>query len=146
MAARRTDDLFPLMRLQDEVTDLFGNMVEDVLASRGYGATYPGVNVWEDGDNAFVEAELPGMSMDDIEVDVMGNEVTIKGERKIPDPPQNGVYRRRERPQGAFSRMLTLPWEIDAEHVEAKLHDGVLTVRLPKSESAKPRKIKVQAA
>jgi HSP20 family protein len=115
------------------------------LSARSYGAAYPAANVWEDGDNAYVEAELPGMSMDSIEVDVIGNEVTIRGERKIEEPP-NGTYRRRERPAGCFSRTTTLPWEIDAEHVEAKLHDGVLTIRLPKSPAAKPRKIKVQAA
>jgi HSP20 family protein len=133
------------MRLQDDMNEMLGSAVEDALAARGYGAAYPGVNVWEDGDSAHIEAELPGMSMDDIEVDVIGNEVTIRGERKIEDP-QNGTYRRRERPAGCFARTITLPWEIDADRVEAKLHDGVLTVHLPKSPAAKPRKIKVQAA
>ena len=146
MAARRTSDLFPLMRLQDDIGDVFGSLVEDAISARGYGASYPGVNVWEDGDAAFIEAELPGMSMQDVEVDVIADEVTIRGERKIEDPPPNGVYRRRERPQGCFSRTIGLPWEVDAEHVEARLQDGVLTVRLPKSPAAKPRKIPVQAA
>ena len=141
--ARISNLLSPLMRLQDD--DLFSSSVEDALSARGYGAAYPAVNVWEDGDNAYVEAELPGMSMDGIEVNVIGNEVTIRGERTI-EEPQNGTYRRRERPAGCFSRTITLPWEIDAEHVEANLHDGVLTVRLPKSPAAKPRKIKVQPA
>jgi HSP20 family protein len=127
-----------------DLGDVFGSVFGDALSARTYGAAYPGVNVWEDGDNAYVEAELPGMTMNDIEVTVMGDQVTIKGERKI-TYPDDGVVRRRERPQGAFSRMLTLPWEIDPEHVEAKLHDGILTIRLPKSESAKPRKITVQA-
>jgi HSP20 family protein len=146
MANRRTNDLFPLMRMQDDASDVFGNLVDDMLGTRGFAATYPGVNLWEDGDAAYVEAELPGVTMNDIEVDVMGDQVTLRGQRKIPDPLQGGTYRRRERPQGDFSRTLDLPWEINPDQVEAKLYDGILTVRLPKSESAKPRKIPVQAS
>jgi HSP20 family protein len=145
MASRFTNDLSPLARLQDEIGDVFGNMFEDALGSRGYAATYPGLNIWEDGDTAYVEAELPGMTLNDVEVTVTGNQLTLKGERKIADP-DGGTLRRRERSQGAFARTLTLPWEVDTEHVEATLHDGVLTIKLPKSESAKPRKVKVQAA
>jgi HSP20 family protein len=143
--ARRIDAFAPLGRTQDDMTDVFGNALEDLLAARAFGAAFPGVNVWEDGDNAFVEAELPGVTMDDLEVDVMGNQVVIKGERNIPDEP-GGVYRRRERPQGRFSRRLTMPWDIDADKVEATLQLGVLTTKLPKSEAAKPRKVPVKAA
>jgi HSP20 family protein len=145
MAGRITNDLLPLSRLQPEMNNLFTDMVENALGTRAYAAAYPGVNLWEDGDTAYVEAELPGMTMNDMEVAVMGNQVTIKGGREIAEPDA-GSFRRRERPQGAFARMLSLPWEIDAEHVEATLHDGVLTIRLPKSGSSKPRKIQVQAA
>lgn len=145
MAGRITNDLLPLSRLQSQIGNVFTDLFENALGTRTYAATYPGVNIWEDGDTAYIEAELPAMTMNDVEVSVMGNQVTIKGERKIADP-QGGTFRRRERPQGAFSRMLSLPWEIDAEHVEATLHDGVLTIKLPKSESSKPRKIQVQAA
>ena len=102
MASRITNDLLPLSRLQSEIGDVFGHLFEDALATRGYAATYPGVNVWEDGDTAYVEAELPGMTLNDIEVTVMGNQVTIKGERKTTDP-DGGTLRRRERPQGAFA-------------------------------------------
>src|ERR1700730_18468424 len=99
------------MSRMSNLSDVFGSMFEDALSARTFGAAYPGVNVWEDGDNVYVEAELPGMTMNDIEATVMGDQVTIKGERKI-NYPQEGCVRRRERPQGAFSRMLTLPWEI----------------------------------
>ena len=145
MAGRITNDLLPLSRLQSQIGNVFTDLFETALGTRTYAATYPGVNIWEDGDTAYIEAELPAMTMNDVEVSVMGNQVTIKGERKIADP-EGGTFRRRERPQGAFSRMLSLPWEIDAEHVEATLHDGILTINLPKSESSKPRKIQVQAA
>jgi len=145
MLARMMNQFTPLMRLQDEMNRLFENFFEDAPALRGYAAGYPGVNLWEDGDAAYVEAELPGLSMEDIEVTVTGNEVTLSGERKIADW-KDASYHRRERASGRFSRVLTLPWEIDADKVEAKLHDGVLTIKLPKCESCKPKKVKVLTA
>ena len=135
----------PLMRLQDEVNRLFEDFFQDMPAPRGYAAGYPGVNLWEDADAAWVEAELPGLGMEDVEILVTGNEVTINGERKI-TAPEGATYHRRERASGRFSRAMTLPWALDADKVEAKLHDGVLTVKLPKAESAKPRKIQVLSA
>ncbi len=83
--------------------------------------------------------------MEDLEVLVSGNEVTITGERKIREP-ESANWHRRERSQGRFSRTLTLPWEVDADKVQATLRDGVLSVRLPKAESAKPKKVKVLTA
>ncbi|HYE20565.1 MAG TPA: Hsp20/alpha crystallin family protein [Tepidisphaeraceae bacterium] len=144
MLARMMTDFAPLARLQDEMNQMFESVFEDAPSLRGYAAGYPGVNLWEAGDAAYVEAELPGLGMEDIEVLVTGNEVTINGERKIAEP-ENAAYHRRERAAGRFSRVLTLPWEIDAEKVQATLHDGVLTVTLPKCESCKPRKIEVKA-
>jgi len=145
MLARMMNDFTPLMRLQDDMNRLFESFFEDAPQLRGYAAGYPGVNLWEDGDTAYVEAELPGLSMDDVEIYVTGNELTINGERKIAGP-ENAAYHRRERAAGRFSRMLTLPWEVDADKVEAKLHNGVLTVTLPKCESCKPKKVKVLPA
>lgn len=142
MLARMLNDFGPLMRLQDEMNRLFEGFFEDMPAQRTFAAGYPGVNLWEDGNNAYVEAEMPGLGMDDIEVLVTGNEVTINGDRKIAEQA-NASYHRRERASGRFSRTLTLPWEIDADKVEARLADGVLTVKLPKCESCKPKKVKL---
>ena len=144
MLTRMMNDFLPLVRLQNDMNRLWESFFEDMPAPRQYGQAYPGINIWEDGDNAWLECELPGLTLDDIEVLVMGNQLTINGHRKI-EAQQNASYHRRERTQGQFSRTLTLPWEIDADHVEARLNDGVLSIRLPKSESAKPRKVKVQA-
>jgi HSP20 family protein len=146
MLGTMMNDFAPLMQLQSEVNRLFDSLFETAPAVRGYSAAYPGVNIWEDGDAAYLEAELPGVTMDDIEVLVTGNEVTINGERKISEPEGGASYRRRERGGGRFSRTLSLPWDIDAAKVEATLHDGVLTVTLPKCESCKPRKVKVLPA
>lgn len=135
----------PLLRLHDDMNRLFEGFFEDRPAARPYGAAYPAVNSWEDGDSAWLEAELPGLAMEDVEVYMSGNEVTVNGRRKI-DAAEGAAWHRRERAQGEFSRTLTLPWEIDADKVEAKLRDGVLTVRLPRCESCKPKKVKVLTA
>jgi HSP20 family protein len=135
----------PLLRLQDEMNRLFEDFTQDMPAVRPYSQSYPAINVWEEGDAAYLEAELPGLTMNDLEVLVMGNEVTLKGQRRV-EEPVNASWHRRERSYGSFTRTLTLPWEIDADKVEARLQDGVLTVKLPKSESCRPRKISVQSA
>lgn len=109
---------------------------------------FPALNVWEDNDCVFVEAELPGVAMENIEINVVGGELSIKGTRR-PMGSQNGnanvTYHRRERATGEFSRFLTLPDVIDADKVEAFLKNGVLSIKLPKAEAAKPRRIPVNA-
>jgi HSP20 family protein len=112
----------------------------------GYGfAAFPALNVSEEGDRLCVEAELPGLDLKDLEIYVTGgNQLTIKGERK-PSVPENGVWHRQERVFGSFSRSLTLPFPVDPDKVDARLENGVLTVKLAKHESARPRKISVKA-
>lgn len=135
-------EMTPLRRLRSEMNRLFEDFFEETPMLRPYGVGYPALNTWDEGEAACVEAELPGMSLENIEVLVSGNELTIKGERKI-EEPSGATWRRRERSEGWFERTLMLPWDINADKVEAKLHDGVLTIRLPKAESAKARKIKL---
>jgi HSP20 family protein len=132
----------PLLRLHDQVNRLFENFFEDLPTARPYGAAYPALNLWEDGDNAYVEAELPGLTLEDVEVMVTGDEVTINGARKLADAG-GASWHRRERSQGQFSRRVALPWQIDADKVEARLTDGVLCIKLPKAERAKPKKVKL---
>lgn len=106
---------------------------------------FPALNVWEDGDNLMAEAELPGLRIEDVEILVEGDELTIKG--RLNAPPLDGAnYLRRERVVGEFTRAITLPRPIDSAAVEATLKDGVLTIKLPKAEEAKARKITVRSA
>jgi len=130
----------PLQEFQGEVNRLF----DQWLGEKGTPA-YPPVNIWEEKDHLYVEAELPGLDPATLEVLVAeGNQLTIKGERKKP-APEKGFWHRQERGSGRFARTVTLPYLVDAEHVEAKLEHGVLRVQLAKHESAKPRKIAVKA-
>ena len=145
MLTRMLNDFAPLLRLQNEMNRLFEDFFEDMPANRPYGRQYPAMNLWEDGDAAYVESELPGLTLEDLDVSVRGNELTISGERKIAEQKEAN-WHRRERGYGRFTRTLQIPWEIDADKVEATLRDGVLTVKLPKSESAKPRKVQVLTA
>jgi HSP20 family protein len=104
----------------------------------------PAINLWETGDALVAEAELPGVQQDQLDISVVGNDLTLKVER--PELEKEGVtFHRRERPSGSFVRVVRLPTEVDANRVEAELRNGVLTVTLPKAESARPRKIHVAA-
>jgi HSP20 family protein len=140
-----THQISPWLRLQADMNRLFESFFEDLPGQRMYAETYPAINIWDDGENGYLEAELPGLSAKDVELLVRGNQVSIRGERRIPEE-KGATWHRRERAQGRFTRALTLPWEINADKVEAKWTDGVLMVKLPKSESNKPRRVPVLTA
>ena len=93
-------------------------------------------------DEYLIEAFLPGVSADDLDIQIESNVVTLKGELCI-ERNEEDRYLLQERPSGSFQRSIELPDDVDADNVEAELKNGVLTVRLPKSELAKPRKIKI---
>jgi len=137
----------PIFQLRNDLdrmlTGVFGPWAEGVLPGTGRGQ--PAVNMWEASDAVLVELEVPGLKADHFEISVVGNQLTLTVDR--PELNQEGVtYHRRERPVGSFTRVLRLPVEVDANRVEAELRDGVLTITLPKAESAKPRKIVVTSA
>lgn len=106
---------------------------------------FPLTNVTEDKDNFYVRAELPGLKAEELDIQVTGNSLSIGGERKIPAEKKNAKYHRRERESGTFSRMITLPTQIDTAKVQAGCVDGILTVTLPKAAAAKPKQIAVKA-
>jgi HSP20 family protein len=140
-----------LNQLQSEMNRLFRRWTDEPSYAGGYSTpgayatvAFPVVNMWEDGDNLSLTAELPGLSMEDLEVYVTGNnQLTIKGERKF-TPPERAIRHRQERAFGKFTRVLSLPFAVNAEKVEARLENGVLQLKLAKHESAKPRKIQVR--
>ncbi len=135
--------LSELQREMNRLFDGYGPRLDGGVWTRT--PAFPALNVWEDGDSLFAEAEIPGVSQSDLEVYAVGNELTIKGSRK-PREGEDVTYHRRERGFGEFTRVITLPIDIDAEKVQASLKDGVLTVTLPKAEQAKPRKITVKTS
>ena len=104
---------------------------------------FPAVNITEDRDNYYVRAELPGIKTDDIRLEVTGKNLAISGERKIRSEGDRAKYHRKEREEGKFSRIISLPGEVNADSVHAKLVNGLLTVAIGKSETAKLRQIAI---
>jgi HSP20 family protein len=105
----------------------------------------PAVDVFEKDDKFVVKAELPGMKEEDINVSVVGDTLTIKGERKVESEVKEKDYYYCERSYGSFSRSLALPSNIDAGKIEANYEDGVLEISLPKIPEVKPKKVSVSA-
>ncbi len=135
----------PIQQLREEMDRLFSGYAAPWTGERqDQGRQFPALNVWEQGDTFYAEAEVPGLTSEDFEIDVVGNELTIKGQRR--DTTEGVTHHRRERGVGAFSRTVRLPAEVNPDRVEATLRDGVLSIALPKSEAVKPRKIQVKAA
>ncbi len=130
--------MFGLTRVGTQPLRHYHNELDDIFPGWFFPETeagiLPSLNVWEDGNNLFVEAEVPGLKTGEVEVTVTGNELTIHGERK-----EGGRNRRAI----SFTRTVGLPEGIDAEKAAAALEDGILTVTLPKAETAKPRRIEI---
>jgi HSP20 family protein len=106
-------------------------------------AWVPPVDIEETDDAYLVEAELPGVERDDVEIELVGNELMITGE--IKEKERAGILRKRTRQVGRFEFRVSLPDHVDSEQVQASLKDGVLTVRVPKSQRAQRRRIEVNS-
>jgi HSP20 family protein len=127
--------------------DEMSRLHDHFLGGRGLAkqAFQVAVDIREEDDAFYVDAEVPGMSAEDVHVDVEKNVLTIRGERKVETEESEGTYRRVERQYGSFSRSFTLPETVDADHINADLKEGVLALRLPKKEAPTPRSISVNA-
>jgi HSP20 family protein len=146
MALIRFQELDPvghLLALQQEL-DRFQRNPDVSLGPSGYGA-FPPVNLFEDREGMVAIAELPGVETEALKVTGQGRTLTVSGERRRETPSDSTGYHRRERPFGEFSRSIQLPENLDLANASASVAAGVLTVRIPKAESAKPRQISVQS-
>jgi HSP20 family protein len=147
MTITRIDPFREFATLQDRMNRLFGNVYlrdEDVTNRSEW---IPPVDIFEtDPHDLVVKAELPDMTREDIEVTVENNTLTLRGTKKVPTEIKEEQFRRIERSYGTFSRSFTLPNTVDASKVSAEYKNGVLTVKLPFREEAKPRTINVEVA
>ena len=145
MAIVRWEPLREFSTLQNEMNRLF-NTVFDTPAANG-GATLrrwmPAMDLVETQDHFVLRADLPGLSEEDVNIEVEDRVLTVSGERKTEHETTKEGYHRVERAFGAFSRSLTLPDGVNAEAVEASFGRGVLEIRIPKPEQRKPRKIAI---
>jgi HSP20 family protein len=133
-----------LTSLRDEIDRLFeAPLAELVRTSQLLSGWTPALDVYEDKDNVYVKAELPGMKREDIDLSLHDGTLSISGERKTEEKRQDSEVYRSERFVGRFQRTVTLPTPVAADKVKAQYKDGILTVTLPKTEEAKPKHIDV---
>ncbi|HEY8373935.1 MAG TPA: Hsp20/alpha crystallin family protein [Pseudonocardiaceae bacterium] len=142
--ARRTEG--PWWDPLREFEDLYSRMGR--LWESAFGSASPTVASWapladvcETQDAYLVEVDVPGVKQEDLDVELAGTELVVTGELK--EVEREGVFRKRTRRTGRFEYRTTLPSDVDAERIEAQLADGVLTLRIPKAEVAKPRRIPI---
>jgi HSP20 family protein len=127
-----------LRRLQRDMNRLFGG-------SSGWTAReYPSVNLWRDGQDVVLTAEVPGVEAEDLDISVQDNSLTLRGIRRAVALAEDETYHRQERGSGDFVRTVQLPFEVDADKVQAQLEKGILRLTLPRAEIDKPKKIAVR--
>ncbi len=142
-AVVRFDPFRDITTLRDEMNRLFTRSLgED--SSPGSAWT-PAVDIFDTAGAIVLKAELPGLPPDDIDIEIDDNVLTLTGERRFDEKVEEGRYYRVERAYGSFRRSVTLPQGVMADEITATFEHGVLTVRVPKAEEVKPRKIAVAA-
>ena len=147
MAIVRVDPFREFAAIQDRMNRLFGNayLRDEDTGFRGSWA--PAVDIYEtESHDLVVRAEVPGMTREDIQVTVENGTLVIKGDKKFDAEVKEEHYRRIERAYGAFHRSFTLPNTVDPTKVTADYKNGLLTVKLPFRDEAKPRSINVEVA
>ena len=147
MTITRFDPFREFSTLQDRMNRLFGDVYlrDEELTSRGNWV--PPVDIYEtEAHDLVIKVELPDVNREDVQVTVENNTITIKGNKNFPGDVKEEQFRRVERRYGSFVRSFTLPNTVDASKVSAEYKNGVLTVKLPYREEAKPRTINVEVA
>jgi len=142
----RYDPFREIRSLQEEMNRILSNFsrgFEDDLMS---GAWTPSVDIFENKDQVVLEAELPGMKPEDVNISIENNVLTIQGERKFEKKEEGDNYHRIERRYGSFTRSFTLPPTVDTEKITAEFDNGVLRLTIAKREEAKPRRIEIKAS
>ena len=141
------DPFRELRALQDEVNRVFSGSFNRGGSESGMmrGAWNPSVDIFENKDQIVLEAELPGLKPEDVNISIENNVLTIHGERKFEKKDEGDNFHRVERSYGSFTRSFTLPPTVSSENVEAVFDNGILRLALAKREEAKPRRIEIKA-
>jgi len=135
------DPLVGLRVMHRELDRLMGRGAQP--GAQRVSGVYPPVNVLNGEDELVVLCEVPGIPREDLDISITGETLVVSGTKRAPDAAEDVRYQVRERGAGEFSRTIVLPDRVDTDRIVATLADGVLTIRLPKSESARPKQIPV---
>lgn len=134
----------------DELESLEDSMNRALEGRQGYSGDrkyrYPLMNVWTSPDGLVVDAEIPGVNADEIEINVVGDELALSGKINSTPKREGETLHRQERPSGKFSRTLQLPFRANTDGVRAAFKDGILRISIPRSEAEKPKRIMIEAA
>jgi len=130
-------------QVRREMLRLLDTVAGETFGDVGAGV-FPPINITQDDDNFYLRAEVPGIKPDQLSISAVRNRVSLAGKREIHQEHERVSYHRQERAEGRFNRTVTLPSEVNAERVDARYVDGVLTLTLPKAEEAKPRQVTVR--
>lgn len=146
MTLVRWDPFRELVTMSDRLNRMLAE--PSTLAREGepYGTWVPPVDIFEKDDTLYLRAELPGMRKEDIDLRIENGVLTLTGERRRDEILAQATGHRLERLSGTFTRSFTLPTTVDAGKIAASYRDGVLEVRLPKSEASKPKRVEIHAA
>ena len=140
------DPFRELRTLQDEVNRVFSSSFgRSGESGMMRGAWNPSVDIFENKDQIVLEAELPGLKPEDVNISIENNVLTIHGERKFEKKDEEDNFHRVERSYGSFTRSFTLPPTVSSENVDATFDNGILRLSLAKREEAKPRRIEIKA-
>jgi len=126
-------------RLQREMDRLFSGV------SLPFAQNFPSLNVWTSEKDVLVTAEIPGIDVDNLDISVLDETLTLNGTRTLEQIKENESYHLQERGHGRFTRTVSLPFRVDADNVSAVYEKGVLQITLPRAEEDKPKKIKVKS-
>ena len=140
----KPDALDNLTHIQREMSDLFDFLSSTPQMEWYVDVEYPPIIVSMNEESVFVRAELPGIKVSDLDIQVVNDILTLKGERKLALDPAKVSYLRRERDYGTFARSIVLPEKVDVEKVTASYKNGVLTVNLPTAPESKPRQVVIK--
>jgi HSP20 family protein len=143
MALVRWDPIRELDSLQGDMNRLFDRFFEGRAANGTARRWIPAMDLVETDDRLVLRGDLPGMSEDDIDIEIKDSVLTVSGERKAESEEKGEGYHRVERAFGSFSRSLTLPPGVDADQVKAEFDKGVLEVTIPKPAEAKPTRVQI---
>jgi HSP20 family protein len=135
----------PFMDLRSEMDELMSRYVQDWNGGSLAEMKLPSTDISETDEAVEVKMDIPGLTAEEIDIEVRGNTLQISGEHKEEKEEKGKTFHRIERRQGRVYRSMMLPAEVNEEKIQAECHDGVLTITLPKTEQAKPHKIAVKA-
>lgn len=136
------NDLENWSNFWDEINDLQGRLNGAFRASR----SFPGIRLYKKDEEVVLQAEIPGISAEDIDLNIREDNLTLSFERKPEEAVKGGRMVRNERITGKYSRVIRLPFRVDAAKVEAGYKKGVLNIKLPMAEEDKPRKVAIMAS